>query len=188
MNLQLSDGDYLITIADAPACSAGSADNLRKYDYVHTLDSSHCDRPSSCHSVLVSKKDAEVASCILLADGGVTGVHQHSALIHNKSCIIAVGPYVARLRIPSLELQWATQADCATCFGIYHAMEHEGFISHGELTITRLSYEGDIVWQSGGADIFTNGFDLHGDRVQAVDFYNRRYEFDIRTGEETAPS
>ena len=125
-----------------------------------------------------------VSSCILLAGGGASRIHDHSAIILNGFCIVAVGPFVVSLSLSSLELDWVTQSDDATCFGVYHCPDHRCLISHGELEISRLSYAGSVEWHSGGADIFSGGFCLDGDVIRVVDFCDREYAFDIATGQE----
>ena len=52
--------------------------------------------------------------------------------------------------------------------------------------IARVTYDGKIVWQAGGADIFTNGFELQDDVVRVFDFEDREYVLGIETGRETA--
>ena len=56
---------------------------------------------------------------------------------------------------------------------------------HGELEISRLSNDGQIVWQQSGADIFTttNGheddFLLTDKCIIATDWNNKKYQFDF---------
>jgi len=51
-------------------------------------------------------------------------------------------------------LQWKTKADVATCFEIFKY--RSDYIVHGEMAISRLSADGDIIWQQSGADIFVS--------------------------------
>lgn len=59
-----------------------------------------------------------LASVILLAGGGATGVHDHSALIVDDDVLIAVGPYIARLSIPSLDSKWIAETDQASPYSV----------------------------------------------------------------------
>ena len=93
---------------------------------------------------------------------------------------------MASVAVPSLDLNWATQTDDATCFGVYESRPHACLVSHGELLIARITYTGKTIWQAGGADIFTNGFNLDGDVIRVTDFNDRDYTFDIETGREIA--
>ena len=174
-----------MTIANDPAHSVGSADNVHSYDHEYHLDDARAEFAVTCrHAVRVSDERKLIATCILLAGGGASGIHDHSAIIHDGSCIIAVGPFMVSLALPSLKLNWATQTDDATCFGVYESPTRDCLLSHGELLIARITHRGTIVWQAGGADIFTNGFQLDGDVIHVTDFNDRGYTFDIETGRE----
>ena len=179
--LILQKDKYEIVIEKNEIYTAGSADNKHAYDLEYSLGDNAI-RPSSRHSVIVKNRDDVLRSCILLADGGATGIHEHSALIYEDSCIIAVGQFMCSLQIPSLELDWQTEVDCATCFGVYYSAKHNCFISHGELQITRVQPGGKVLWQAGGRDIFTNGFELHENYIEVVDWNDERYRMNIDTG------
>ncbi len=86
------------------------------------------------------------------------------------------------LGIPMLELDWATKTDWATCFGVYHSEKHGCLISHGELQVARISDDGQIVWEAGGADILTNGISVHDDHIRVIDFNDDEYVIDINNG------
>jgi len=181
----LDVGQHRIEISNDPTHSDRSADNVHIYYRTYRFgDDAY--QATSRHAVRVTYDDDLVAACLLSADGGATGVHGHSAIIHHSSCIVAVGPFVASLALPSLELNWATQTDDATCFGVYDSPNHGCLFSHGELLIARLSYDGTIMWNAGGADIFTNDFRLDGNVVRVVDFNDREYLLDVDTGREIA--
>jgi hypothetical protein len=171
-----------IVIENDETYTSGSADNIHSYDIEYSLGDASF-RPSSQHSIAVRNGDDVLRSCILLTDGGATGIHEYSALIHDRSCIIAVGPFMCSLQLPSLELSWKTEVDSATCFGVYYSAKHNCFISHGELEISRVEPDGKVLWQTGGADIFTNGFELHDNHVEAVDWNDKRYRMKMDTGE-----
>ncbi len=183
--LELIAGKYRLTIADDPTHTVGSADNVHIYDHEYHLDDAHDEYAvTSCHAVRVFDDNELIAASILMAGRGASSIHEHSAIIHNQSCVIAVGPFLASLKIATLELEWTTQTDWATCFGVYHSEKHHCFISHGELEISRVSYNGQLVWQTSGADIFTNGISIREDSVHVVDFNNMEYILDINTGRE----
>lgn len=183
--LELIAGNYRVSIIADSTHSVGSADNIHAYDHEYGLEDELGESAvTSRHAVRVSDNNEVVATCILFAGGGASGVHEHSAIIHDESCIIAVGPFMASLEVPSLKLRWTCQTDAATCFGVYRSEKHECLISHGELEIACVSYDGQLVWSSSGGDIFTNGFTLRDDSVRVVDFNGRHYTFDIETGRE----
>lgn len=160
----------------------GSVYNPHSYDHAHRLDDEPY-LPTSLHAVTVIQEDGMViSSCVLGATGGASGVHEHSAIIHSDSLLIAVGPFIASLQLPSLVLNWKVKTDWATCFGVYHSPESRCYISHGEIDVAAVSYDGVILWANSGADIFTNGFSVSQNAVTAFDWNEDRYLWDIRTG------
>lgn len=180
--LRLSHTQYQITIDNDPSFTFGSIDNPHFYDHAYRLDDERY-APTSLHAVGVTQLDElPIASCILGASRGSSGLHEHSAFIHADTLFFAVGPFVVSLQLPLLSLNWKVMTDQVTCFGVYHAPEHRCLVSHGELEITAVTYEGAIIWSNSGADIFSNGFSTSRDRVIAIDWNEDRYVWDITTG------
>ena len=180
--LILNKDEYSILIDNDREYAANSADNVHTYNAEYSLGDALY-RPSCQHSIVVRKNDDILRSCILLADGGATGIHESSAIIHGNSCLIAVGQFMCSIEIPCLELEWKAEVDSATCFGVYYSATHDCFISHGELEITRVEMDGKVLWHGGGKDIFTNGFELHENYVEVVDWNDEIYRIDIATGQ-----
>jgi hypothetical protein len=172
---------YEFSLIGEPLYTTGSADNLRSYSREYKFADAGS-RPSSRHALVLRDGDTSAQSCILLAGGGATGLHEHSALILGDTCFVAVGDTLCSLALPSLDLLWHRRVDTATCFGVYYSAKHHCLISHGELEIARLSLSGEVAWSSGGADIFSEGFELHPDYIEAVDFNRMVYRMDIATG------
>ncbi len=181
--LELKIDNYRVVYSDDPTYESGSADNVHSYhrEYMLREDGDETGLVSG-HALRVYEDEELIASCILQAEGGPTGVHDQSAIIRKGSCVVAIGSFVVSLHIPTLELEWATQTDLATCFGVYFSESRDCIISHGEIEIARLSQDGEIVWSSSGADIFTNGITISDDYVRVVDFYDREYKFNIGNG------
>jgi hypothetical protein len=179
--LELKNETYKVTMINDSAYISGSADNSRAYDKEIVLGETDWYMPSK-HGIVAQGHEAKSHSAILLASGGATGVHAHSALLHGDLCIAAAGSFMCCLRLPTLNLEWNVQPDDVTCFGVYHAPSCSCYISHGELEIARISYSGEIVWRASGKEIFTNGFVLHEDYIEAVDFNDERYRIEIETG------
>jgi hypothetical protein len=116
-----------------------------------------------------------------LASAGPTVVHEHSCSIDNDKIYVCVGNHAFCLKIPELQLIWKHEIDEATNFGIYPF--HTDFIIHGELSITRITKEGIIVWQKYGSDIFTtqeakDDFYIEDDYIYAQSWDGRNYQFD----------
>jgi hypothetical protein len=133
--------------------------------------------------VEVWARGEKLRACLLYGwNGSITRVNSQTAIVHGDRCIIGIMADMLALHMPSLRLMWSNRVDDATCFGVYHVPEYQSYISHGELDIARVSYAGDIMWSSGGKDIFTNGFEIDGDHIIAVDFNDERYHIDLMTG------
>ncbi|MFO1042265.1 MAG: hypothetical protein U0941_10800 [Planctomycetaceae bacterium] len=172
-----------IRIDNDPSFSFGSVDTPHAYDHSYRLDDEPYS-PTSLHTVSVIQEDETiVASSILGATGGASGVHEHSAIIHANCLLIAVGPFVVSLELPTLTLNWKVKTDSATCFGVYHSANNRCYISHGELDVAGVSYDGSIMWSNSGADIFTNGFSVSQNQVTAIDWNEDKYVWDIATGQ-----
>jgi hypothetical protein len=181
--LRLQNDTSEVTIMDDPNYSSGPADG---YGRVYSFgDSSYM---MSQHAVECRQSDGVTYSCILLGDGGMSGVHAHSGIRYQDLCLVAVGRHLVALRVPELDLVWSTEVDTATCFGIYCSPKHDCLISHGECEIARVAKSGEIVWWSSGKDIFTNGFRLREDTIEVVDFNDEVYEIEVATGKNTLVS
>ncbi len=107
--LELIADNYRVQVFDDESYNPISTDNPHSYANVYDLDNCRHDYVTSRHGVCVTENDVLVTSCILLAGRGPTQTHGHSAIIHENSCYIAVGPFVAALKLPTLSLDWATQ-------------------------------------------------------------------------------
>jgi len=169
---------------EMPRYDARSADNACPPEPEYVFADDGC-RASSRHRIVVKRDGQVLTSCVLLAGGGASTVHPHSAFVRSDTCFVAVGPYVCALELPSLRLLWHSRADTATCFGVYDAPRYASIISHGELEIARLSYSGQLLWSASGRDIFSEGFELHEHHAEAIDFHGTRYRFEIETGQST---
>ena len=96
--------------------------------------------------------------------------------------LVASGNIVFCVLLPSLELLWHTQVDMATCFEI--APYQDDYITHGEVEISRLNRQGQILWQFSGKDIFvapierTPSFTLTPKGIELVDFNYESYFID----------
>jgi hypothetical protein len=174
-------GKYDLDLMNEPTCTPGSADNVRSYAREYDF-SDAASRPSSRHGLVLREDGVVRQSCILLAGGGASGVHEHSIAIVDHTCFLAVGDTLCSLALPSLELLWHQQVDHATCFGVYFSTNHYCLISHGELDIARVSLSGEVVWSSGGTDIFSEGIKVFPAYVEAVDFNQNIYRINIING------
>jgi hypothetical protein len=175
--MKLDTGHGEVTVVNEPAYTLSSKDNARSYPVEIDLDPD-C-RHSSVHGVLLNSQPLAVFA----ANGGASGVHGSSALFLYNLLYLAVGDKVVCMQLQPFEFKWALSVDAATCFGIYHHRPTDALISHGELDITRFTENGAIVWQAGGADIFTGNFCLESSSVKVVDFNGDEYCFRITDGQ-----
>ncbi len=174
-----------VTLRDEPTYTPASADNVRQYDReVHTSPGGWI---SSRHGVAVETLGEERTSCILLGRGGATGVHAHSAAAVGDTLYVACGNTVVALALPGLEPRWLVEADPATCFGVHLLPDGGGLIVHGELQIARLSFDGILVWRTGGADIFTGELRVEPPAVAVTDWDGVQYRFALADGRPLTP-
>ena len=166
-----------VTLINEPVYSFGSADNVRRYNT--EVDLTDGCQPSSIHGLTVDGRP----TMVIADSGGASGVHEHSLLIHDTRVYVAVGAHVVCFTLGNSSPDWTLKTDEATCFGVHYSRQHDALISHGELEIARFSPDGRILWSAGGADIFSEGFALLDESIEAVDFDGRRYSFDYATGE-----
>jgi len=176
--LTIQTDHYLLHFQDEHMYTAHSTDNKTVYMHEYLLS----DPATSAHGVVCQTPDTRRWSCILLASGGGTTIHAHSAVVRDDVCIIAIGNTIAALQLPQLDLTWHRIVDTATCFGVYFSQKHQCLIIHGECEIVRLTTTGTTVWQYSGRDIFTGRFHLHDDIIEVADFNDDPYLIDIDTG------
>lgn len=167
-----------VQLVDECCYSFGSTDNARKYAREYLLEQTN--RATSVHGILLNG----VPIAVLGASGGSTGVHGHSALVHDGFVYLAVGDHLACLELANTELVWARKVDVATCFGVHRSEGNNALICHGELAVSRIAADGSAVWARSGADIFTGGLTLGIEAIHVEDFNGRTYRFSYADGNE----
>ena len=171
-------GNYEIEIQKDDTYSVNSADNQFDYKNIYFTPSDFI-LPTKI-GLKIFENEELISSAIIGSIGGGTGIHDKSQIIEIDKLIICCSDSVFCLSIPDLNLLWKTQADLATCFEIYKLQD--SFIVHGEMEITKLDLNGKILWQNGGADIFTtekgvDDFEITDSFIRATDWENRTYKF-----------
>lgn len=121
---------------------------------------------------------------LLVSSEYPSSVHEHSAIILDQYLYLGIGNQICKINLLTNEKKWSFEVDVACCFGVYYMQEKAALISHGEVAITRLTTDGLILWQASGRDIFTEGFELKEDGIEAIDFERNKYCFDYETGNE----
>ena len=178
--LNLNFGNYDIELSNDELFTLNSADNSFKYDFAYHDEegTSYC----SQHAVKVFTNGQLYKSVIVCAVPGGTTIHPQSAVIEDNDIFICCADKVFSLSLPELTLNWMKQVDIATCFGIYKA--DNGLFTHGELLVTRLNTDGEIIWQQGLRDIIVNieekreqdEFVMHDSYIKLMDFKGNKYQ------------
>jgi len=166
-----------VEVVDERCYTFGSVDNSRRYGHEVLPEPETRSVPAAIHGVLLNGQALAV-----FGDSRCTGVHAASAIAAGDLVFLAVGGHVVCFQLQPFKVWWQLEVDDASCFGIHHSVQHDALISHGELAISRFSRDGRLLWQTGGADIFSEGFALKPEGVEAVDFSGRRYLFSYDTG------
>jgi len=172
--------NYQIKIFEENNYDLKSPDNWYRYSRVYLNTDQY--KPSSQIGIQVYDDEKLLSDCIIGAEGGATGLNDYSTLISNGGIVVCCSDTVFKLSLMDLNLEWKTKADIATVFGV-HILD-EDYIVHGELEISRINKDGDIVWSRGGRDIWTTadgieGFAIYDDYILATDWQYNRYKFDF---------
>jgi len=159
----------------------GSADNKHIYDHAY-FDLGRDYQPHSKHGVGVETVDGTKHSAILLSTGGgATGIHDKMAVCWGEKLFVCGGNSVYALSLPMLTYDWHTEADGAACFELY--MVKDSLIVRGEMNISKLSFNGQLLWQFSGRDIFVSPdgndtFHLRDDYIEVTDWNHDTYRID----------
>ncbi|WPU94643.1 hypothetical protein SNE25_03795 [Mucilaginibacter sabulilitoris] len=173
-------GAYTLKFNSLPAYDEGSVDN-HVYDAVYGKDSEY--RFTAVYEISVFLTNDLLKRVLIRAKGGGTAIHKTSLVIEEDLIVICCSDTVFCLSLPELTLLWNTKADLATCFEVFKYQSD--YIVHGELEISRLSRNGEIIWQQSGADIFVStksnedNFAITDNYILATDWDNRKYKFDF---------
>lgn len=173
-------GDYTVTLSVYPFRNHSANDSEEKYDHRYLEEGEYSF--TTMIAIKVSLDDDHIKGALIGAVGGGTGVFENSFIAEPNRIVICCSDSIFCLSIPDLSLIWKTKADEVTCFEIFKYQSD--YIVHGELDITRLGHDGQIIWKQGGADIFVcldpkgDGFMLTDQYILAKDFENRKYKFD----------
>lgn len=170
-------GKYTIKIYDEDNYLSSSADSSLVYRKVFCAENS-----TTRYGVQIFSGDDQISSCLIGATGGATGMGPNTSTIHEDNYMICCSDSVFSLKIPELTLTWHAKADDATCFEIIQIKD--GFIIHGELSISKLDFHGNVIWQNTGRDIFLtekgeDDFTVTQDKIIAKDWDNNEYIFDF---------
>lgn len=178
--MKIQKGKYRIELIDESNYSVGSSDNLFNYEQQYTNEEGS--KFTTQFGIRLFHENQLHKSAIISSTGGASIIHETSQIVKSNSITICCAESVFNLSIPDLKLNWLTKADWATCFQIFKY--EKDYIIHGELSITRLRSNGEIMWQNSGADIFTTekgekNFELKNETITVKDWNNKIYKFDL---------
>lgn len=165
---------------------SGSVDNINTYKFEYFNETEY--QLTTQIGVKLYEKGEIKYSAIIGSDCGATGIYENSYIIEEYRMLICCSNTIFCLSKPKLKLLWKTIADEITCFKIFK--KEDFYIVHGELEITKLNSDGEILWKKSGANIFinmgeTNSFELTEKYIVAKDWDNRNYKFDYEGNEFT---
>ena len=135
-------------------------------------------------AVYLYKTEEEIKSIVLTGGGSVSSRWEKSALLDGDRLLITCGNEVYCLLLPTIKVCWHTQVDMATCFEI--VPYQDDYITHGEVEISRLNRQGEILWQFSGKDIFVSpteripSFTLTSKGIELIDFNYESYLIDYQ--------
>ena len=180
MTLTLQHRDLIIELFDDSAFLQ-DGDSPTSYDKVIQVEKDKPYSPNSQHAIKIYRNGNLINSGIILASGGGTGVHTDTALLDDGNLIIRCCNKVFSLTLPDLTINWVTEADWMTCFALHKYQDT--YISHGEMSISRIDRTGKVLWSYCGADIFVclyegTPFEMHKDFIDLTDFNGKRYKID----------
>ena len=135
-------------------------------------------------AVYLYKAEEEIKSIVLTGGGSVSSLWEKSALLDGDRLLITCGNEVYCLLLSTIKVCWHTQVDIATCFEI--VPYQDDYITHGEVEISRLNRQGEILWQFSGKDIFVSpteripSFTLTSKGIELIDFNYESYLIDYQ--------
>jgi len=193
--LTFNFGALVVELSNDPTYRIDSADNNFTYDFAYGDKETEVYLGSN-HGIKILSPGRLIKSAIVCGVAGGTAIHSHSAVIADGNIFICCANKVFSLSLPDLKLNWLMEVDMAKCFGIYKA--DEGLFTHGELTVTRINVNGEIIWQTGLRDIIVNieenktqnEFVMHDTYISLMDFNSNTYQlgFDgVFIGEQLSP-
>jgi hypothetical protein len=169
--------NYLLTIIQEHNYSPSSSDNVNPYAKEYNLEPDY--QASSVYII----NCGDISNCVLTAGGGTSAVSSRTAVISDSKVWVGIGDQLVCLSLPSLEIEWHQKIDDATCFGLYVSPDGMGLLIHGELVISKITFSGGLIWSTSGKDIFTEGFSVNGNFIEAVDFNHENYRIEIANGQ-----
>lgn len=178
--MEFQSQKFTLRLIDEKLYTPGSSDNHRMYSREYHLGDPQY-KPSVCYGVTCEPGNAD---CVIIVQGGATAVNSGSVIMGEEACWIAIGECVVSLALPSLEKKWHQRPGHEfTCFELFFSPDKKGILVHGELQISKITFDGDLVWSASGKDIFTGDFLVKQNHIIVSDFNDEIYHINIEDGD-----
>jgi hypothetical protein len=110
--------------------------------------------------------------------GKNTMFHNNTIWLDHDKILICCGNKVFHFQIPEMKLIWSLTLDPVACYEFYKIPD--GFIAHGEITISKFNLEGQLLWQTEFLDIIGDNEDkkhfmCSSDNIEIIDFSDNHY-------------
>lgn len=168
-----------------------SLEEVDEFDFIdadRTLyidDSGDAGRYRPNASVMFVAAGSPPTTLHVLAYGAPTTLGDHSVVCVNDRVVAIIGSFALCLTPDLQTLIWQRRCDSASCFGVYALPGERELVVHGELTISKLTVRGDIVWQTAGQDAFTGPLSLTSTTAWATDSNGTGYMIGLNDGNTT---
>jgi hypothetical protein len=153
--------NWIIEIINDSNFTIDSTDNATSYKQII---SDNVVSSTSKHGIRITTNGKEINSVVICESGGPTTIHERSMIIIESELFLCCGDHVYCLELPSFAVNWRSQLDPATCFGIYE-FEND-LIIHGELEISRIDLKGNKKWDFSARDIFVTPGGKHAIEIE----------------------
>lgn len=109
-------------------------------------------------------------------------ITENLVLIDDDKLLVACANVLYGFSLPTLDLLWKTQTDEVVNFKIYKISD--GYLTHGEFYITKISPNGEKLWEFSGGDIWVSVDEgeevitFEKDYILLRDFIGNKYKID----------
>lgn len=175
--------NYKIEVINDYCYTINSKDNTYTYQYQHgDKDGIEESTGSPRYGLRLYIDEIEYSSAIIFGRGWANSFSDNLISINYTEIVILAGNSVFCLELPSLDLKWRADGQWITGFRIYKTQN--AYVVHGELSIGKVSFEGNLEWEFYGRDIFVlpsgeNNFNICEELIQVLDWEGYRYKITL---------
>jgi hypothetical protein len=149
MHVQKTYGSILVDVYEDTTKTEDSTSKKRSHTHIITGEREEA-LLKKIEITTSTYSGEEISSAVLLCSWA--GVRNTGLALSHGRLFICVGQYLVALKCPLLELLWKAEADDGGALEVFDIQV--GLIMHGELAIKRIGYDGTILWERYGPDIF----------------------------------